>query len=68
MKRRHKHLCAYCNKEKEKCRIVSVIGPIVNRKVDDRPKVEWCCLQCWDLELMDNYLYEHHQRVGDKPV
>ena len=62
MKRRHKHLCAYCNKEKEKCRIVSM------KEVGDRPKVEWCCLQCWDLELMDNYLYEHHQRVGDEPV
>jgi hypothetical protein len=62
MKRKHKHFCSYCGKEKEKCRIVSV------REVDDRPEVEWCCMSCWEKELMDHYMYEHHQRVGDEPV
>ncbi len=52
MKKKHKHVCNYCGKERERCRIVSV------KEVLDRPEVEWCCPSCWEKENMDAYLYE----------
>jgi hypothetical protein len=57
MKRKLKHLCSYCHKERERCKIVMI------REVDNRPEAEYCCPSCWIDGEMDMYLYEKERII-----
>ena len=53
MKDKPWHVCSECNKERQRCRAVSV---------DAEGTITWVCRQCWkDLDY-DHFMYEHHNQ------
>jgi hypothetical protein len=47
-----KHVCAYCDRERDRCRVVTIY-------INGGP--EYCCPKCWREQDFDRYLYKYKQ-------